>query len=189
MNENAGDVTRLLNEWARGDTDAPDRIFTSLYDELRRIASHHLLGQPQELALQPTLLVHEAYIRLVDEQRLECEGRVHFLSIAARVIRRVLVDQARRARAQKRGGGWERTYLEGVPALVSASRVELLALDELLDELRTLDERQSRVVELRFFGGLGVGETAAVLDVSPRTIEEDWRVARAWLRKRLEPRD
>lgn len=180
------EVTRWLSDLGRGDASAADRLMSVVYDELRALAQSCLQRERPDHTLQATALVHEAYLRLVDQTRVEWQGRAHFFAIAAEVIRRVLVDHARSHRALKRGGAAQRlTLFESAVLGEGPDGVELLTLDEALRELATHSERQARVVELRFFGGLSVEETAAVLDVSPRTVKDDWRFARALLRRRL----
>lgn len=156
-----------------------------VYEELRRIAAAHLRREAPGHTLQATLLADEAFIRLIDQSRVEWKGRAHFMAVASEIIRRLLVDHARLRRAGKRGAGWERVALHEDAASVARHEVDLVELDDELNALRALNERQARVVELRFFGGLSVEEAAEVLGVSPRTVKGDWMVARAWLRERL----
>jgi RNA polymerase sigma-70 factor, ECF subfamily len=180
-------LTELLNRMRDGDEDAADRAMTMLYDELRIIAGRHMRGERCGHTLEPTALVHEAYMRLVGQREVEWQSRAHFLSIAARIMRRVLVDHARRRAAAKRGGGRVAITVTG-GALSSASAViDLIALDDALMELAARDERQAKGVELRFFAGLDVGETAEVLGLSAATVKRDWRFAKAWLGRELAP--
>jgi RNA polymerase sigma factor (TIGR02999 family) len=179
------DVTRFLAGLGRGDTLAADRLLPVVYDELRDLAGRFFQGQPGGQTLQPTALVHEAYLRLVDQTRAGWLDRAHFFNIAAKAMRQILVDHARRRRAAKRGGNWGRISLAQVGTNSPASEVDVLDLDEALTELAALDERQARIVELRFLAGLTVEETAAVLGISARTVKLRWRQARAWLRRRL----
>lgn len=180
------DVTRLLNGLGRSPDATPDRLLPLVYDELRALAQHQLQRERPGHTLQATALVHEAYLRLVDQTRIEFAGRSHFFAIAATMIRRILVDHARGKAAAKRGGQAGRLTLHEDAAAINDDRgVDLLDLDDALTTLAALSDRQARVVELRFFGGLTVEEAADVLDVSPRTVKDDWRIARAWLRQRL----
>ena len=180
-------TTQLLARVEQGDTAAAEQLLPLVYDELRRLAQHLLRQQRPDHALQATALVHEAYVRLVGQDRREWHGRAHFFALAAKMIRRALVDHVRAARAAKRGGAAVRLTLHDSMALIDAGRpqLDLLSMHEALTELETHFPRPSRVVELRFFAGLTVDETADALDVSPRTVKEDWRFARAWLRDRL----
>lgn len=166
---------------------SPDELLPLVYDTLRALARSQLQREGAGHSLQPTDLVHEAYERLADQSRVDWRGRAHFLAVAATVMRRLLVDHARRRGRQKRGGGAQRVTLSGLaaPAESELDLEELLALDEALEKLRALDEREARVVELRYFGGLGVQEIASVLQVSERTVRNDWNFARAWLRQAL----
>ncbi len=163
-------------------------LMPAVYDELRRLAQSYLNQERSDHTLQPTALVHEAYLRLVDQTRVDWRGRTHFLAIGARMMRRLLVDHARQRGRAKRGRDWQRLTLDDRVAPVlgrSLRREELLGLHLALEKLATLDPRQARVVELRFFGGLEMAEVAAALDVSKRTVEGDWTHARAWLKREL----
>ncbi|HEY7636381.1 MAG TPA: sigma-70 family RNA polymerase sigma factor [Gemmatimonadales bacterium] len=177
------DVTRLLLEVSNGRAGAVDQLFPLVYAELRQLAARLLRGERKDHTLQPTALVHEAYLRLVDQRVGTWENRAHFLGVAAQAMRRILLDHARRRRAVKRDGG--RVTLDEELAEVTGPSVDLLEVDAALERLAQLDARQSRVVELRFFGGLNVEETAAVLGVAPVTVKRDWAVARAWLHRAL----
>ena len=181
------DITRLLHAWSDGDDDAFERLLPLVYDDLRAIAHNRLESERSGHTLQTTALVHEAYMRLADAADIDWTDRAHFFAIASRVVRRVLVDYARRSRAEKRGGG--ATRVELAPGMASAdSRAgvhDVLALDDALSELARHDPRLERVVEHRFFGGMSVKETAAVLGVSERTVERDWRRARTYLYRAL----
>jgi RNA polymerase sigma factor (TIGR02999 family) len=177
-------VTNLLIEWRRGDRAALERLIPIVYGELRRVASARLSGEGSH-TLQTTALVHEVYLRLADLDRMTLQNRTHFFAMAARLMREILVDHARRRRAIKRGGDVAVLGLEGVDAGVENNLVEVLALDEALTHLACLDERAGRVVELRFFAGLTISETADALGVSVATVERDWTVAKAWLLQRL----
>src|SRR5262245_2558041 len=177
--------TGMIQAWQQGDKDALERLIPVVYDELRRIARARLRSEPPGHILQTTALVHEAYLRLVDVDRMNVRNRTHLLSLAARLMRQVLVDHARRRKALKRGGDPPLISLEVVSTPDERSGVDILALDQTLNELATLDARLARVVELKFFAGLSIVETAQALGVSTATVERDWTVARAWLRQRL----
>lgn len=174
------DTTRILREIREGNENAAERLVPLIYDDLRALASRYMRNEPADHTLQPTALVHEAFLRLVDTDRIEWQTRAHFLAVAARTMRRILVDHARRRRAIKRGGGHKVTLVEGL-AFNEQRPLDLVALDDALARLAAMDERQSSVVELRFFGGLAVEEIAVVLGVSTATVKRDWRFARAWL--------
>jgi len=177
-------VTRILKELQNGDPAARSELMPLVYAELRKIAASCLKKERKDHTLQPTALVHEAWIKLSDQEE-ECEGRAHFLSIAAQAMRRILVDHARTKNAEKRGGSADRVTLSDTPGSNAQPPVDVIALDDALTRLSALNPRQAQVVELRFFGGLPVEEVAAVLRVSRSTIEADWRMARAWLAVRL----
>ena len=177
-------VTALLLNWARGDKAALDRLVPLVYDELRRVARARLKGERGD-ALQTTALIHEVYLRLVDLDRMTIHSRAHFFAIAARLMRQILVDHARRRLAGKRGGGITMVGLDDVSVAANTPVVDVLALDEALEQLSSQDERLCRVVELRFFAGLNLDETAVALDVSVATVEREWALAKAWLYKRL----
>ncbi len=180
------EVTGLLLSWRQGDAAALDRLVPLVYDELRQVARRHLQREPPGHALQATALVHEVYLRLVDLDRMTLESRTHFLAVSARLMRQILVDHARRTRADKRGGGFTVISLDDVaPAAAQPSTVDVLALDEALDALSSFDARQCRVVELRFFAGLNIPEAADALGVSTATVEREWAMAKAWLHQRL----
>jgi RNA polymerase sigma factor (TIGR02999 family) len=182
------EVTALLRAWARGDETALERLTPIVYDELRRLARRHLRRERTGQTLQATALVNEAYIRLVDVSGIEWQDRTHFLSVSSRIMRRVLIDAARSRAAQKRAAGVERvpdSALDRVATRGSDRAAELCALDDALDALARLDARRAQVIELRFFGGLSVEETAEVLKISPQTVMRDWKLARAWLMREL----
>jgi RNA polymerase sigma factor (TIGR02999 family) len=181
-------ITRLLADWQGGDEAAGERLLPLVYHELRKIASVHLRGERAAHTLQPTALVHEAYMRLVDLEQIDWRDRTHFFAFASRLMRRVLVDHARRRQAIKRSSGQD----PPTPAAneeVGLGIEELLALDAALGRLAALDERQVRVVELRYFAGLSVEEAAQVLDISPSSVKRDWVSARAWLHQQLSFRE
>ena len=181
----AGNVTELLAEWRRGDQAALERLIPIVYAELRRVASARLRNEAAHHTLQTTALVHEAYLRLVGLERMTLLNRTHFFAMAARLMREILVDHARRRDALKRGGGVTMTGLDEDHAGADSGIVDVLALDQALTELHALDPRLSRVVELRYFAGLSIAETADALDVSTATVERDWTVSKAWLLQRL----
>ncbi len=181
------DATRFLTDLTGGDARAADPLFALVCDDLRAVSARLLRRERAGHTLQPTALVNEAYMRLVDAEGLAARGRTHFLAIAARAARQVLVDHARGHGADKRGGKRERVTLIEDAAATTDAGVDVEALDAALQRLAQLNTRRARVVELRFFGGLSVDEVAEVLEVSPRTVDDDWRIARAWLRSQLEP--
>jgi RNA polymerase sigma factor (TIGR02999 family) len=181
------DATQLLLKASEGDESAVSSLFSVVYDELRRIAAGALRHERHDHTLQPTALVHEAYLRLADEPGAWRENRAHFLAIASRAMRRVLVEHARRRKAIKRGSGRPRLSIEdaepAAPAYVEA--LDLVLLDDALERLSALDARQGRIVELRFFGGLTVEEIATVLGLSSRTVKREWQISRAWLKREI----
>ena len=179
------EISHLLEEWNAGDPQALDRLTPLVYEELRRQATRYLRRERPGHTLQTTGLIHEAYLRLVDAKDVHWQSRTHFFAIAANVMRRILVEHARRRDADKRGGSHVRVQLD--EALVVANEIDddLLAIDEALDRLAAIDPQQARVVELRFFSGLTVDETAVALGISPKTVKRDWSVARAWLRREI----
>src|ERR1041385_8560543 len=180
-------VTQLLIDWSKGDQTALERLMPLVYSELRRLATNYLRRERQGHTLQPTALVNEAYLKLVDQRNAKWQNRAHFFGISAQLMRRILVDHARQHQAAKRGGtGLQRISLTSAKTLVKQPEVDLLALNEALDELAKMDPQQSRIVELKFFGGLSIEETAEVLGIGHATVERDWKMARAWLRKQLE---
>lgn len=182
-----GEITGLLLTWRAGDTSAPDRIFPLVYDRLRQIAHQQLRREgPGHTTLDTTSLVHEAYFKLVDQTRVEWVDRGHFFAVATQAMRRILVDYARQYRAQKRGGAPIRVSLTDAMLVAEQRADTLLALDEALKQLAVLDERLSRVVECRFFGGLTESETAEVLGLSVRTVRRDWTKAKGWLHQALQ---
>ena len=180
-----GEVTRLLREIKAGRRDAIEDLVPLVYDELRRIAEHHMRREREGHTLQPTALVNEAYMKLVDQTRADWQGRTHFLAVASGAMRRILVDHARGRLRQKRGADRRRVDIEDVLERAADSDENVLYVHEALERLAALDERQAQVVELRFFGGLGVDEVAAALGVSKRTVEGEWTHAKAWLRREL----
>jgi len=181
------DVTALLLSWRRGDAEALDRLVPLVYDELRSVARRHLRREQPGHALQATALVHEVYLRLVDVERLTLKNRTHFFAVAAKLMRQILVDHARRQHAGKRGGGATMVSLENASPAAQPPSVDVLALDEALEALSAIDARQGGVVELRYFAGLDIDEAAEALGVSPATVEREWALAKAWLYRRLSP--
>jgi RNA polymerase sigma factor (TIGR02999 family) len=179
-------TTRLLAELRNGDGNAADRLLPLVYDELRVIAANYFSRQPAGHTLQPTALVHEVFLRLVDPACVQIKDRGHFFALAAKAMRQILVDHARRKRAAKRGGPMHEVTLVELAAPESMQPVDLVALDDALLRLAGLDERQSRIVELRFFGGLSNQEVAEVVGVSLRTVEGEWSMARGWLRRAID---
>jgi RNA polymerase sigma factor (TIGR02999 family) len=179
-------VTELLVRWREGDDGARERLMALVYADLRRKAAAFLRRERGGHTLQPTALVHEAYLRLVAQDRVAWQNRAHFLAIAASMMRRVLVDHGRRQKAKKRGGPAARVTLDDGLAPSMPRELDLLALDEALDALAALDEQKARIVELRAFGGLEVEETAAALGISPATVKRHWAFALAWLQRRLQ---
>ncbi|MEW6743703.1 MAG: ECF-type sigma factor [Planctomycetota bacterium] len=179
------DATQILHSLTRGDTSALSRLMPLVYDELHALAAQCLAKARPDQTLQPTALVHEAYLRLIDQSRVRWESAAHFLAVAAQAMQRVLVDHLRNRHARKRGGDWRKITLAEDVALSRERDVDVLALDEALTELAALDERQSQIVVFRFFGGMRMEEVAQVLGISKRTVEEDWRMARAWLHWKL----
>jgi RNA polymerase sigma factor (TIGR02999 family) len=179
------DVTALLGAWGRGDQTALDRLFPLVYAELRRVAARQLRHERPHHTLQPTALVHEAYLRLVNQRGANWQSRAHFFGVAARLMRRILVDHARRHGASKRGEGVSCLPIEEARDVAGPAEVPILALDQALNRLEKVDADLARVVELRAFGGLTIEETARVLSVSPSTAKRAWRTAKAWLTREL----
>jgi RNA polymerase sigma factor (TIGR02999 family) len=178
------DVTELLHAWNEGDLGARDRVMTLIYQELRRRAAAHLRRESREQTLQATALVHEAYLRLID-QRVGWQNRAQFFGVASQMMRRILVDRARARRMRKRSGNWSRVTLCDAVRASQPIDIDVLALDAALTQLATFDARKVQIAELRFFGGLTLEETGEVLGVSLATVERDWQAARAWLFKTL----
>jgi len=182
------DVTELLRAWSEGDSGALDRLMPLVYDELRRRAAAYLRRERRNDTLQPTALVHEAYLRLVDQRRAAWQNRAQFFGVASQMMRRILVDRARARRMAKRSGRWARVTLVEAEKATPPVDVEVLDLDAALTELAAFDPRKSRIAELRFFGGLSLEESGQVLGLSVATVERDWQAARAWLFKTLSAR-
>lgn len=180
------EVTELLHAWNEGKSDALDELLPIVYDELHRQAENHLRRERANHTLQATALIHEAYLKLVDQNRMEWENRSQFFGIAANLMRRVLIDYARTRKRKKRGGENEDLPLDETLIIITKERnLNLMALDEALNELAEIDERQVRIVELRYFSGLSIEETAEVLDISTATVKRDWNMAKAWLYRKL----
>ena len=179
------DVTELLRAWSGGDVDARDRLIPLVYRELRRRAAAHLRRERPGHTLEPTALVHEVYLRLIDQKRAVWQDRTQFFFIASQMMRRILVDRARARHMTKRSGGWSRVILDDAIAVTHRADVDVLDLDSALTRLAILDARKSQIAELRFFTGLSLEETGQVLGVSRATVERDWQAARAWLFKEL----
>lgn len=185
MQSNEG-VTQLLVDWSNGDQAALDKLMPVVYDELRRLAGNYLRRERAGHTLQPTALVNEAYLKLVDQRHARWQNRAQFFGVAAQLMRRILVDHARTRQAQKRGGSnQQQLSLSDADRIAEKPNIDLLALHEALNELAAIDEQQARIVELRFFGGLTIEEAAEVLSISHATVERDWTMARAWLRREL----
>jgi RNA polymerase sigma-70 factor, ECF subfamily len=178
-------VTGLLLRWGQGDQGALDRLIPLVHHELHRIARRCMAGERVGHSLQATALVNEAFVRLVDGTAVQWHDRAHFLAVSARLMRRILVDHARARQYQKRGGHAPRVTFDEELAVTAEPGLDFVALDDALDALGRFDERKSRVIEMRFFGGLSVEETAAVLNVSPATVMGDWRLAKAWLKREM----
>ena len=175
------ETTQLLRAWAQGDATALERLTPRVYLELRRIAGRSMQNEGPGQTIQPTALVHEAYLRLVDLKQIDWQDRVHFFAVSAQIMRRILLDLARKRLAAKRGGRLPCVNLDEIPDAPSQSATEIIALDGALQALAEIQPRKARIVELRFFAGLSVEETAAVLKISPGTVMRDWKLARAWL--------
>jgi len=179
------EVTLLLREWCRGDHSALDKLMPLVYDELRRLAHHYMARERGGHTLQTTALVNEAYLRLIDAGQVEWKDRAHFFAISANVMRRILVEIARSRGSRKRGGDVTKVELEDAILPASERTTDLVALDDALKALSVIDPREAKVVELRFFGGLSVGETAEVLGVSEKTVMREWNLAKVWLLREL----
>jgi len=179
------DVTALLDDWSRGNRGALGQILPLVYAELRRIAARQLARERVGHTLQPTALVHEAYLRLVDQRRVDWQNRAHFFGVAAQIMRRILVDHARRHAAGKRGDGAQRISIDDARDIPAATEIPIVTLDHALHRLEKVDADLARIVELRAFGGLTIDEAAHVLNVSPSTVKREWRIARAWLNREL----
>jgi RNA polymerase sigma factor (TIGR02999 family) len=185
MTPSPPNVTQLLQKWSDGDKQAQEKLFQVVYNELHRQAARYLRNEQPGLSWQTTDLIHETYLRLIDQQHVDWQNRLHFFGISAQVMRRILVDHARSRQAAKRGGSAIRLPLEDAIVVLPGQDLDFVALDEALNRLAQMDPQQSQIVELRFFSGLSVEETAEVMNVSERTVKRDWNVAKAWLRREL----
>jgi RNA polymerase sigma factor (TIGR02999 family) len=185
MKSAPADVTRLLLQWSSGQEQALERLVPQIHGELRKLAASYLRKERPDHTLQPTALVNEAFLKLIDQRSVKWQNRAHFFGIAAQAMRRILVDHARARLAGKRGGDMHKVPLDAGNLVGPAVDIDLLALDEALTRLAALDPQQSRIVELRFFGGLTMEETAEVMRISPATIGREWRIAKAWLSAEL----
>ena len=185
LNSSSQEVTKLLLAWRQGKQDALDELIPVVYQELRRQAHRYLQREQRGHSLQTTALIHETYLRLMGCQKVSWKNRTHFFAVTARMMRRILVDYARSRRSQRRGGDLAKTTLDQKLTFPIARNSDLVALDDALNELALKDERRSRVVELRFFGGLSIEETAEVLGVCPDTVVRDWRLAKVWLAREV----
>ena len=179
------EITKLLKDWSGGDSTALDRVIPLVYDELHRLAHQHMRRERAGHLLQTSALINEAYLRLMEQPELNLENRTHFFGIAARLMRQILVDEARKRNSAKRGGDAIQVSLTEATNVVQEQAANVVALDDALKTLEGIDGRQSQIVELRFFGGLSIEETAKVLSVSPGTVMRDWSFARAWLRNEM----
>jgi len=182
------DFTQLLVNWRNGDKSALDQMTPILYEELRRLARYFLAAERSDHTLQPTALVHEAYLRLVDQRAVDWQNRAHFLGVAASMMRRILINHARAHQAAKREGYAQAVALEDALGVFTNPRIDLLALNHALEELGELDPQQGKVVELRYFGGLTIEETAEVMGISAATVKREWATARLWLLQQIEGR-
>ena len=178
-------VTGLLVDWGNGDRAALDKLMPLVYDELRRLARHYMRRERAGQTLQTTALVNEAYLRLVGQRNMRWQNRAHFFAIAAQLMRRILIDRARKRHNSKRGGNLRKVSLDGVADLSGERDADLIALDEALVDLEAIDSRKSKIVELRFFGGLSIEEAAEALSISPATVQREWSVAKAWLYREI----
>ncbi len=186
MNSNSIQITELLHNWSNGEEAAVDQLLPAVYEELRRIARRLMRGQSSDHTYQTTDLIHEAYLKLIDNDDKRWENRSHFFAVAARAMRHILVDHARAKQSQKRGGNARPVTLEETAIIAKNVSNEIVALDAALERLAKLDARKVQVVEMKFFGGLTNEEVATVLRMSPETVKRDWRFARTWLRRELE---
>jgi RNA polymerase sigma factor (TIGR02999 family) len=185
MTSTPEEITRMLIAWNQGNERARDELIPLIYDELRRLARAHLRRERINHTLQPTALVHEAFLRMVDQSQVNWQNRAHFFGSAARLMRQILINHAEARRAAKRGGEAERISLNDVDRFTVEEEIDLIALNEALKNLERIDPRQERIVEMRYFGGLAIEEIAEVIGVSPATVKREWSVARAWLRREL----
>lgn len=180
------EVTQLLLAWSEGNNEALDRLIPLVYQELRQLAQHYMRKEQAGHTLETTALIHEAYLRLIDAKQVQIKNRAHFFGVSARLMRQILVDAARSRGYEKRGGGAQQVSLDAALTVTQKPEADLLAIDEALSALALVDVRKSQVVEMRFFGGLTETEIATVLDVSIETVKRDWRLAKSWLRMKLD---
>ena len=185
VSEEQKQISVILKDWSGGNRASADVLLSLVYDELRKIAAQYLRKERSDHTLQPTALVHEAYLKLVDISDISWQNRAHFFAVSSNVMRHILVDHARARLSDKRGGAAQRIALEDAISFSNEPDVDLIALDEALKQLAEFDEQQSRLVELRFFGGLTIEETAEVLNISPATVKREWTMAKAWLFRRM----
>ena len=178
-------ISKLLDDWCQGRQEVQEELMPLVYDELRRLARRYLRRERPDNTLQSAALVHEAYLRLVQQEHTPWQNRAHFFGLAAQMMRHILVDHARNRRAVKRGGGAPRLTLDTKIAMLRNPEMDLVALDDALTKLAALDAQQSRIIEMRFFGGLSIEETATVLEISPATVKREWATARAWLQREM----
>jgi len=179
------EITALLIDWSNGDQAALDKLLPLVYEELHRLARHYMRQERAGHTLQTTALINEAYLRLVDQRSVRWQNRAHFFAIAAQLMRRILVDYARSHARAKRGGDVRKVSLDDTALVSHGQAMELVLLDDALKRLAAIDPRKNQVVELRFFGGLSIAETVEVLEISPRTVEREWQLAKAWLRREI----
>jgi RNA polymerase sigma factor (TIGR02999 family) len=188
MEANRQEITVILRSWSEGNREAADALMPLVYDELRKVAANYLKHQRPDHTLQPTALVNEAYLKLVDISHVNWQDRAHFFAVAAQTMRHILVDHARAQLTEKRGSARQKLSLDDAISFAKEdpqTDIDVIALDDALKQLAAIDEQQSKIVELRFFGGLTVEETAVVLGISPATVKREWRIAKAWLYKTL----
>jgi len=188
MGANRSDITVILKDWSSGNRAAADALMPLVYDELRKVAANYLRNQRADHTLQPTALVNEAYLKLIDISHVNWQDRAHFFAVAAQTMRHILVDYARAQLAEKRGGAGQKLALDDAISFAKEDEktdVDVIALDDALKQLAMQDEQQSKIVELRFFGGLTVEETAVVLDISPATVKREWAIAKMWLYRQM----
>jgi RNA polymerase sigma factor (TIGR02999 family) len=185
MTGQSDELTQLLNSWSNGDDQALDKLIPLVYAELRKLARRHMGRENPDHTLQTSALINEAYLKLIDQQSVQWQNRAHFFAVAAQVMRHILIDHARAQRFAKRGAGAAKVSLDETAVLTDERASELVALDDALTTLASLDSRKSRIVELRFFGGLSIEETAEIMKISPVTVTREWRAARAWLRQEM----
>jgi RNA polymerase sigma-70 factor, ECF subfamily len=183
------EITQLLANWSQGDKAALDQLVPLVYPELRRLAKRHMNREDPAHTLQTSALINEAYLKLVDQQNVKWQNRAHFFAVAAQVMRHILVDHARTRNYAKRGGGALKLPLDEAAALTEQRAAQLIALDDALSDLSALDGRKSQIIELRFFGGLSLEETAEVMKISPSTVQREWRAAKAWLHHAMSKMD